>query len=61
MCRRTVCVLEDIGNKPCLMCVVERSDGELELVGEPNERVEIDGFVAMRLYLPRFVRKSQVG
>lgn len=47
----TVSMLQNVGDKPCLVCVVERSDRKLKLVGEPDERVEIDSFVTMRLYL----------
>ena len=33
------------------MCVMERSDGEAELVGQTNERVDVNSLVTMRLNL----------
>lgn len=45
------CLLEEVGNKVRLVSVVERGNGELELVRQAHETVEVDGLVAMRLNL----------
>ena len=47
----TVGSLEDVGHEIRLMSVVEGGYREAELVGQANESVNVDGFVAMRLDL----------